>query len=134
MDKITDLNQINTATKEGQYLMSALALITTALRTNDTPYNVLEELGKHVEKMRDDYINQNIQIQDAIRRLSHELKHDAGYFYAWQSNIAMAFKDEYDTHNRPGEAVDLHQVANAAAKNFLNLLIREPNADTQNNH
>lgn len=123
MERITNLNQIDTATKEGQYLMSALALITTQLRTSDTPYNVLDELSKHVDQMKQEYISQSITIQDAMRRLEYELKHDPGYFYAWQSNIAMAFKDEYDSRMRADNMVDVHAMANEAAKHFLDILI-----------
>lgn len=47
MDKTTDLNEINTSTKEGRLLMSALAVITTECRTSKTPYEVLDELYEH---------------------------------------------------------------------------------------
>jgi plasmid maintenance system killer protein len=57
---------------------------------------------------------------------------DPGYYYSWQANIAMAFKDEwerqfiYKDSNVESISSDfIHKVSNQAAKNFLNLLIRE---------
>jgi len=48
---IDDLKQIDTSTNEGQYLMAALALITTTSRTDKTPYEVLDELTILKNKM-----------------------------------------------------------------------------------
>ena len=64
------------------------------------------------------------------------LRNDPGYYYAWQSNIAMAFKDNihwaasvtFKDHNVVEKyevtPEQLHQIANDAAKQFLNLLIK----------
>lgn len=59
----------------------------------------------------------------AVTILVDELSKDPHYFYAWQANIAMAFKDECSRNNVDFES--LHEVANQAAINFLNLLIRK---------
>jgi len=60
-----------------------------------------------------------------ITKLKKTLKKDKGFYFSWQSNIAMAFYDEYRRtgNNLPHKKVI--QVANKAAKNFLNLLIKE---------
>jgi hypothetical protein len=44
MDKITELNHIDTTTKEGKYLLAALSVITTECRRDKTPFQVLREL------------------------------------------------------------------------------------------
>ena len=62
----------------------------------------------------------------AIKILQNSLK-EADYYMAWQDNMAMAFKDEYVrmVGKSPDlEAEQLHIIANNAAKNFLNLLIK----------
>jgi len=53
-------------------------------------------------------------------------KSEGSLYHAWQCNIAMAFKDEY---SRAGgdmdrRVLDIHHIANEAAKNFLDLLIK----------
>lgn len=62
--------------------------------------------------------------------LFEKLKTDPELFYAYQANIAMAFKDEYYnykkfTKNKYMNEADIHVIANNAAINFLNLLIKE---------
>lgn len=57
-----------------------------------------------------------------IKKLVEALKKDKGLYYGYQSNIAMAFYDEAKGQGIP--QVKLHKIANNAAKNFLNLLIR----------
>lgn len=50
---------------------------------------------------------------------------DEGYYIAWQANIAMACYDEIMSHDILSDEVsnkDVHEIANNAAKNFLNLL------------
>ena len=71
-----------------------------------------------------------METSQAIDQLIKALKEDEGYYYGWQANIAMAFQDEYRTqmeileHPFTLEAqVSIHQIANNAAKNFLNQLI-----------
>jgi len=65
------------------------------------------------------------KIKEAVSVLSKALKEDNDYYYGWQSNIAMAFKDEYNRNRKNYmNSDDIHKVANEAAKNFLNLLIK----------
>lgn len=57
------------------------------------------------------------------------IKNDEEMFYAYQSNIAMAFKDEYKKYKKDRikkyiNKGDLHIIANNAAENFLNILIK----------
>lgn len=56
---------------------------------------------------------------DVVRKA---LKEDEGYYFSWQSNIAMAFVDA--CHREGIGHSKLHAAANTAAKNFLNLLIK----------
>jgi hypothetical protein len=65
-----------------------------------------------------------MKTEQVIDHLASELEKDEGYYYAWQSNIAMAFQDELA---RKGYRLpDQHKIANNAAKNFLSLLINTP--------
>ena len=62
----------------------------------------------------------------AIKILQNSLK-EADYYMAWQDNMAMAFKDEFERGSVGGRHVerdDIHEIANNAARNFLNLLIK----------
>ena len=64
--------------------------------------------------------------------LFERIKNEPDLYYAWQSNIAMAFKDEakkWETIDGYIYNEDIHQLANNAAKNFLDLLIYEPKGD-----
>ena len=51
-----------------------------------------------------------------IAELVHSLKTDEGYYIGWKANIAMAFFDE--------ARKNLHEIANTAADNFLQLLMK----------
>jgi len=64
-----------------------------------------------------------------ITDLIKNLKNDKDLYYAYQANIAMAFTDEaYNYKKKTNKKYlnqdDMHVIANEAAKNFLNLLIR----------
>lgn len=71
------------------------------------------------------------ELKEAIKVLQKHLKEDKseGSYYSWQANIAMAFVDEFGRH--PGEYTSnveyplLIEIANQAAINFLDLLIKE---------
>jgi len=67
-----------------------------------------------------------------ITDLVNSLKQDEQYYYySWQANIAMAFKDQFwkectsHQHLSLMDSETLHEIANSAAKNFLNLLIQD---------
>ncbi len=72
----------------------------------------------------------NTELKNAVNTLIEELskdKSEGSYYYSWQANIAMAFKDEFyreTLKGHTGNNVDVHKVANQAAKNFLDLLIK----------
>ena len=64
-----------------------------------------------------------------IEKLKKALTNDKELYYAYQSNIAMSFMDAYDQRimkkgKRYLNRTERHEVANEAAKHFLNLLIR----------
>jgi len=62
---------------------------------------------------------------DVIRKA---MKTDKGYYMGWQANIAMAFCDEME---RSGYRLpELNKIANKAAVNFLNLLIKHSGLST----
>ena len=69
-----------------------------------------------------------MRIKKAIKILIKELGKDKEFYYGWQANIAMAFKDKYYNYKKKKNKrwlnqQDLHNIANEAAKEFLNLLI-----------
>lgn len=74
----------------------------------------------------------NSKIYDAMNILRSELAKDTtkgSYYYSWQANIAMAFQAEWSRQAEAREYIDLgkleiDEIANTAAKNFLNLLIK----------
>ena len=57
-------------------------------------------------------------------------KSGGSLYYAWQANIAMAFYDEFMRQRNDSEesAEDIHEIANNAAKNFLDMLIKPKKA------
>lgn len=73
------------------------------------------------------------QAVEALCKALAEDKAEGSYYYAWQANIAMAFKDEYDQSANLDELyphqkshINIHEIANNAAKNFLDMLIKSP--------
>lgn len=67
---------------------------------------------------------------DVLIAALNEDKSEGSYYYSWQANIAMAFKYEYDSkikmvHNMHESLI--HDIANQAAKNFLDMLCRKSN-------
>ncbi len=63
-----------------------------------------------------------------------EDKSEGSYYYSWQANIAMAFKDEWERHDEKGycKSEHLHMVANNAAKNFLDMLCHKAEVEATN--
>lgn len=62
---------------------------------------------------------------NAMKKIAKTLKADKGYFYAWQANIAVTFKDEYFRDKKKYKnKEDIHRIANNAAKQFLDLLCK----------
>jgi Tfp pilus assembly protein PilF len=65
-------------------------------------------------------------LERAVKDLSKALREDPEYFYSWQSNIAMAYMDEFNKKpQKYFKQEELHEIANTAAKTFLNILISE---------
>jgi len=72
-------------------------------------------------------------LSDAIKLLGECLKSDEAYFHGWQSNVAIAFHDEFKSLIESGEieakfqnSFTFHDCCNNAAKRFLNLLLTSP--------
>jgi len=69
----------------------------------------------------------NTELSNGINALVEELskdKSEGSYYYAWQSNIAMAFFDQFlNDHEGSLTTRQLHEVSNKAAKRFLETLI-----------
>lgn len=59
--------------------------------------------------------------ENPITNLVKALKTDEDYYQGWKANIAMAFQDEFHSHE-DGD-IDINDLANAAAERFLNQLI-----------
>ena len=66
-----------------------------------------------------------MKIKKAVETLCKALREDKGYYISWEANIAMAFQDEAYRQKSRDSRKKLHEISNQAAKNFLNLLIRE---------
>lgn len=58
-------------------------------------------------------------VAKAVSLVCRELRKDKGWWDAYQCNIAMAFKDEMG--RRGYRLPDLHEIANAAATNFMQM-------------
>ena len=62
--------------------------------------------------------------QKVVENFVEMLKSDPEMYYGYQSNIAMAFYDEYRRTGNNLSHEKVHEVANNAAKKFLNQLIK----------
>ncbi len=61
-----------------------------------------------------------------IEKLIEKLKTDKDFYLTWQSNIAMAFYDEYRRCDKKYKNnKDIHHIANVAADKFLYSLIKD---------
>lgn len=75
------------------------------------------------------------ELAKSVERLCHALLNDREYFYSWQSNIAVAFQDAYRNWNErmPAMAsINIHEISNEAAINFLKSLLNETNKGKDN--
>jgi hypothetical protein len=69
----------------------------------------------------------SVDVGTAVKILAEELgkdKSEGSLYYGYQSNIAMAYKEAYRQAFNQAKGIDLHVVANDAAKNFLDHLIK----------
>jgi len=84
----------------------------------------LDMFHKHLAGTHDKVMD----VQQAVKVLSESLTKDHDLYYSYQSNIAMAFVDEFNKesehHGKMSAAIGVHHIANQAAINFLNNLIR----------
>lgn len=66
--------------------------------------------------------------KEAVEHLCSELLKDSGYYDSWKANIAMSFKDEfYRSYLNKG----IHEISNNAAENFLDMLCRTINKESE---
>lgn len=66
-----------------------------------------------------------MKIKKAVKTLTGALKKDDDFFYAYQSNIAVAFMDEFARNKKQYKSrEDIHGIANRAAVNFLKSWIK----------
>lgn len=65
-----------------------------------------------------------METKDAIKHLVTELKKDEGYYYSWQSNIAVQLQDACKEIGI--QFPQLHEVSNRAAMRFLEVLCTYP--------
>lgn len=77
-------------------------------------------------KLKSVFRKRESALSKSVGILVKHLKDDPELYYAWQANIAMQFEDECSRKKIYGR-VKLHEAANTAAKNFLDLLIRDNN-------
>lgn len=137
----TDLNNIDIYTKECRLLMAALVKITTESQRDKTPYEVIAQVEDLANKMYNDKPPIETPISRAVGILIDELlkdKSEGSYYYSWQANIAMAFKDEWENWKKIPPHMDnekfLHEIANQAAKNFLDTLCQKSELQTPINN
>lgn len=63
-----------------------------------------------------------VEMKRHIDAICKRMIQDREYFYAWQANLAVCFQDEC-ARNKIGPRKKIHGVSNAAAFNFLKMLI-----------
>jgi hypothetical protein len=63
--------------------------------------------------------------QEAVKTLTKALREDPEFYYGYQSNIAMAFYDEAKKQLKSESRKRLQNISNQAAKNFLDVWIKE---------
>ena len=75
----------------------------------------------------------DMEISKAVKVLTKSIREDEELYYAYQSNIAVAFQDEFarsplEYKNRQ----EIHRISNNAAKNFLNIWTAPPEEKNSN--
>ena len=90
----------------------------------------LKDSLKYVKQLIEDDVIKIMSVNETIiSRLQKALKEDPELYYSYQSNIAMPFVDccyNYKKKNNKKSLSqkDIHIIANEAAKQFLDLLIK----------
>lgn len=74
-----------------------------------------------------------MDIQEAMKIVTSELRNDLDYRRSWEANIAMAFKDTWSwTLGVNSDCVSgemIHDISNRAARHFLAILCTEGETD-----
>ena len=98
-----------------------------------------DEIKKVGEKYNQSIERQDFtSVKDAMNVICSALAENplpGSYYHSWQCNIAMAFYDEYKRNEewvsnkhlegQTATEIDISEIANNAAKNFLNMLIMQ---------
>ena len=70
-----------------------------------------------------------MKTKEAVDHLRNVLESDDSFRMTWAANIAIQFQDEWqravDKGGLPATPVQIHEISNKAADNFLNLLCRD---------
>lgn len=70
-----------------------------------------------------------MKLQNAVKTLAKELENNEDLFQGYQANIAIQFQDEFNRQmgqiGRNAVIDNLHNISNAAAKNFLNVFCKD---------
>lgn len=123
----------NTIKDVFKYSPGKVLVIDTKSIPEEEDFDV-EKWMKFVSKQGMQFVQSEPTLKEAINVLQKHLKEDkseGSYYHSWVCNIAMAFKDEYSRQTKDlgvveiGYAQDIHKIANQAAKDFLDILIKE---------
>ena len=71
-------------------------------------------------------------IEQMRESVAKEGKEGGSWYHTYQANIAMAFYDTYcnsKPHTSKRTKAEIHNIANRAAMNFLDLLLYKPNPE-----
>lgn len=99
----------------------------------DSKGNTTIIIGKKDRNIYDKFLDELSKRKEYVTIDLEELRKDkseGSLYYAWQANIAMAFKDEFSRMKKEysgdySSDYFIHKVSNQAAKNFLDTLIKE---------
>jgi len=115
------------ATPNGLYTEKQIEYV-DSIKNEDLKSHLLHQvrLRDIMEEDRDAFekeSNHKNSVEHAIKIVQNALRTDEGYRIGWQANIAMAFKDEYSRNRLKYKTKqDIHNIANTAADDFLNIL------------
>lgn len=95
-------------------------------------FDQLKKINKRLNMEEYLRVSNEQKLKDSILTLTTLLQNDKDYFRAWSDNIAMSYKDAehwyLEKHGKNSSTLtsdDKHIIANEAAKNFLDLLIKK---------
>jgi len=105
--------------------------IVQVLTENGTIFPFIDQIQQNVKSRVEDAVK-GIDTKKAFDFLAQQIKQDSGYYYAWQSNIAMSFQDEMNWAGY--QFPDLHDISNRAAKKFLDQIIMKSEQEQLEEH